>query len=103
MTIQALPQRVVIPGFVARFVHTDTMTLAYWEVEKDAVLPLHAHLHEQVTQVEEGSFEMTVDGVTQTYGPGELVVIPAYVEHSGRALTDCRLFDIFSPVREDYR
>jgi quercetin dioxygenase-like cupin family protein len=93
----------VIPGFTARFIHTSAMTLGYWEVKQGAVLPNHSHLHEQVTQVEEGQFELTIDGVTRTYTKGMVAVIPPHVEHSGKALTDCRLFDIFQPVREDYK
>jgi hypothetical protein len=30
-------------------------------------------------------------------------IIPGGVEHSGRTLTTCRVIDIFSPAREDYR
>lgn len=93
----------VINGFTARFIHTSSMTLGYWDVAKGAVLPNHSHLHEQVTQVEEGEFQLTVNGDTQIYTKGMVAVIPPYVEHSGVALTDCKLFDIFQPVREDYK
>lgn len=93
----------VIKGFMARFIHTETMTLGFWEVEKGAVLPLHQHIHEQVTQVEEGQFQLTVNGETKIYVKGMVAVIPPNTEHGGVALTDCKLFDIFSPVREDYK
>lgn len=93
----------VIEGYKARFIHTETMTLGFLEVKKDAVLPLHKHIHEQVTQVEEGQFQLTVDGETKIYTRGMVAVIPPNVEHGGIALTDCKLFDIFSPVREDYK
>lgn len=46
---------------------------------------------------------MTIDGKTSVFGEGQVVVIPPHVEHGGVALTDCRIFDIFSPVREDYK
>ncbi|RZM24284.1 MAG: cupin domain-containing protein [Pedobacter sp.] len=93
----------VIKGFNARFIHTSAMTLGYWDVEKGSVLPNHSHMHEQVTQVEDGEFQLTVNGDTRTYTKGMVAVIPPYVEHGGIALTDCRLFDIFQPVREDYK
>ena len=34
---------------------------------------------------------------------GKALIIPSSVEHSGRALTDCRVIEVFHPVREDYR
>ena len=30
-------------------------------------------------------------------------LIPGNVMHGGLTLTDCRVFDLFAPVREDYR
>ncbi|UYQ95012.1 cupin domain-containing protein [Chitinophaga horti] len=103
ITIKDIAPVAVIPGFTARFVHTDTVTLAYWDILPGSRLPVHKHLHEQITQVEEGSFELTVDAVTQVYTKGMVVVIPSMVEHGGVALTACKLFDIFTPVREDYK
>jgi len=91
------------PGFRARFVHGDTMTLAYWDIAKGASLPQHAHVHEQVVSMIEGEFELTVAGSMRTLVAGTVVVIPSNVPHSGRALTDCRIIDAFHPVREDYR
>lgn len=93
----------ILPGFRAKFVHTDNITLSYWDVDKGAVLPLHKHIHEQVTQVEEGEFELTIAGETKIYTKGMVAVIPSMVEHGGVALSDCKLSDIFSPVREDYK
>jgi quercetin dioxygenase-like cupin family protein len=101
--ISQLPEKEIKQGFKARFVHTEQTTLGFWTAEKGAVLPMHAHFHEQVTQVLKGKFEMTIDGKTQIYGKGDLVVIPSNVIHGGVALTDCQIFDIFSPVREDYK
>lgn len=98
-----IERREILPGFQARFVHTDNMTLSYWDVTKGAVLPLHKHIHEQVTQVEEGEFELTIAGETRVYTKGMVAVIPSLAEHGGVALTDCKIFDIFSPVREDYK
>lgn len=103
ITISDIAPVNVIKGFSAKFIHTETMTLGFWEVEKGAVMPIHQHIHEQVTQVEDGEFQLTINGETKTYTKGMTAVIPPNVEHGGVALTYCRLFDIFSPVREDYK
>ena len=78
-------------------------TFAYWEIEADAPLPEHSHPHEQVANLLEGEFELTIDGRTERVQAGAVAVIPPNVPHSGRALTACRILDVFSPVREDYR
>ena len=90
-----IQEREMVPGFRARFVHTDRMTCAYWTITAGALLPEHAHPHEQVTNVIRGRFEMTVDGETQTIEPGSLLVIPSGAKHRGRALTDCFILDVF--------
>lgn len=91
------------PGFKGRFVHSDHVTMAYWNIAAGSALPQHAHVHEQIVNVLEGEFELTVAGETHTYKPGEVAVIASNVPHSGKALTHCRIIDAFYPVREDYR
>lgn len=98
-----LPQRVVVPGYRARFLHGEQMTVAYWDVDAGAALPEHAHVHEQIAHVLSGEFELTVAGEPRVLTSGTVAVIPSGVRHSGRAVTDCRLLDVFHPVREDYR
>jgi len=89
-------------GFTARMIHTDNMTIAYVDVEAGAELPEHAHVHEQVTNLLEGEFEFVLGGESIHLKPGQVVVIPSNVPHSGRALTACRILDVFQPVREDF-
>ncbi len=103
INLKDLPKKKILEGFEGQFVHTENTTLAYWEVKKGAVLPMHSHFHEQITQIIEGQFELTIGEQTQVCKIGELAVIPPNKMHGGRALTDCKIFDIFSPVREDYK
>lgn len=93
----------IMPGFSGRFIHTEHLTLALWKIRKGSILPLHQHPHEQVSQLISGEFEMTVNGEYQKAVPGELITIPGNTDHEGKALSDCVIFDIFSPVREDYK
>ena len=98
-----VPAREVFPGFQGRMVHTANMTLAHWSARAGASVPEHSHPHEQVVSVTEGEFELTVDGEPHRLTPGKLVIVPGHVRHSGRAITACRIVDVFYPVREDYR
>ncbi len=101
--IQEIEPKEIMPGFHARFVHTENMTVSFWQIEKNSVLQVHAHPHEQVSQVLEGRFELTIAGETKVMEPGDIASIPSGATHSGRALTYCRIMDIFSPAREDYK
>jgi quercetin dioxygenase-like cupin family protein len=91
------------PGYHARFVHSANMTFAHWDIEAGATVPEHAHDHEQVVNVLEGEFELTVSGESRVLGPGTVVVVPSNARHAGRAVTGCRILDVFYPVRQDYR
>ena len=101
-TIQSIESKELLPGFNVRFVHTDRMTFAYWDIKAGSVLPEHSHEHEQVATISEGEFELTIEGQTQKLVPGKIMVIPSNVIHSGVAITDCKMTDVFCPVREDY-
>lgn len=103
LNLDELTEREIVPGYRAKFIHADHMTLAYWVVEAGAELPEHSHPHEQIANVLEGEFELTVNGESRVLVPGQVAVIPGDVPHSGRAVTDCRLLDAFQPAREDYR
>ena len=91
------------PGCRAKFVHSEHMTIANWELKADAVFPEHSHPHEQIMIMLEGEFELTVGAETQLMRPGMTAVIPSDTIHHGRAITNCRAMDAFHPVREDYR
>lgn len=103
INLEELAAREMIPGFSAKFIHTDSMTLSYWDIKKGATLPEHAHPHEQATNLLEGVFELTVDGEAKVLEPGMVATIAPNAKHSGKALTDCRILDVFFPVREDYK
>jgi quercetin dioxygenase-like cupin family protein len=93
----------IAPGFFSRLIHTDNNTINFIEVTKGSSIPRHRHVHQQCSFAIEGKFEMIVDDVAQVLEPGIFAIIPSNAWHSGTALTDCKLIDIFSPVREDYK
>ena len=103
LKLSELERKELIPGARARFVHCDNMTLAHFEFEAGVLLPEHVHPHEQITNILDGVFELTIEGQPHRLEAGMVVVIPPDARHSGKAITDCRLFDVFYPVREDFR
>ena len=92
-----------MPGFNGKFVHTNSMTLAYWDITAGAQLPEHSHYHEQVVNVLAGEFVLTIEGEKIELSEGDILKIPRNAAHHGEAVTDCRILDVFQPAREDYR
>ena len=103
INLSEINPREMVPGYRARFVHTENMTIAFWDVTAGSVLPEHKHPHEQVSTVLEGKFELTVAGEKRVCTPGIAVVISSNVLHSAVALTPCKIIDVFYPVRSEYR
>ena len=102
-SLQDLPARSRGDGIELRTVHGEKMTIAYWSFQPETDLPEHSHPHEQIAMLQEGRFVLTVDGEPRELRPGEVILIPPNVSHSGRSITASRVIDIFSPVREDMR
>lgn len=101
--IENLQDKTLFKGFEGKLLHTENMTLSFWEIEEGSVLPLHHHHHEQVTHVLEGKLELTINGQTKICTSGEIALIPSNTPHRGKALTQCRVLDVFTPCREDYK
>ncbi len=97
-------QKELAPGIMARTFWGEQMLLAVVDLEPDAVLPIHSHMHEQSGIVLEGELEFTVGGETKVLKPGDVYVIPGNTEHHARTgSAGAKVVDIFSPVREEYK
>ena len=103
LTIRSIGVREIFPGLRARIVHSSRTSQSWVEIDEGATFPEHHHPHEQVVNVLEGTLELNVDGEVSRLESGDVFIIPPNVPHSGRALTACRVLDVFAPVREDYR
>ena len=102
-TLNGSEPKEIIPGFFARFLHTENISIVFWEAKAGSTFPEHSHIHEQIATIQEGKFQLTINGETKILEEGVVAVIPSNAKHSGIALTDCKLMDVFYPVREDYR
>lgn len=101
--ISELKEKKLAEGLIGRYIHGNQLSFGIVEIDKGGQLPLHQHVHEQITYIIEGILEMRIGDKTQTLTSGSYYIIPSHVPHSAIAHTDCKLIDVFSPVREDYR
>ena len=103
-TLASLPVKEIFGGTIrGHYTHLTKLTGGEVMLNAHTVVPLHQHPHEQVTYVLEGRFEFTVGDQTTLLEPGMAALIPGGVMHGGRTLTACRVLDVFSPARDDYR
>lgn len=98
----SIERQPMIPGYEARFIHSETMTLALVNAKAGSPLSEHHHPHEQITQLISGDFKLTVGGVLHHMKPGDVVTIPSNTPHSAYAISDCVIMDTFHPRRDDY-
>ena len=101
--LNSIEEKEIVPGYFAKFVHSENITIAYWNIKAGSSLPAHSHSNEQISSMIKGEFELTVDGTRHLLRPNDVFVIPSGIPHSGKAITDCKIIDTFYPVREDYR
>lgn len=73
-----------------------------FRLERDALLPLHHHPHEQTGYLVAGRLQLTIGDATHQLEPGDSWCIPGGTPHRAVALADCIAIEVFSPVREDY-
>jgi len=97
------PALVLAPGVSMRPLFGDGAMLNLLEFEPGASVPAHAHPHEQLGHVLEGTLLLTIGGVEHELAPGDAYQIPGGVEHGARSDGGCLVMDVFQPVREDYR
>lgn len=91
------------PGLTGYYTHGTKMTFGLVEIKAGSILPAHHHVHEQITYILEGKLDMKIDGKLCPLTAGMYYVIPSNVVHSAVAVTDCKVIDVFNPVREDYK
>jgi len=96
---------VLAPGIARRYIYSDKIMVAQIMLDKGAVVPKHAHMNEQVSNVMSGKLEFRFgdsgDDI-RVAGVGETVVIPGDLAHEVVALEDSVAVDLFSPPRQDW-
>ena len=101
--IKNIKPKELAPGITGHYAHGDKSTFGFLEIKKGSSVPLHHHIHEQITFIIEGQLDMVIGGVSYSLTDGMYHVIPSDVPHSAVAVTDCKVIDVFGPVREYYK
>ena len=100
-----MPKERVTEHIHRRLVTGERMMLAHVYLDKDAVVPTHAHDNEQITYVLEGAlhFWLGEDGSEEVVvRSGEVLHIPSNLPHKAVALEDTLDVDVFCPPRQDW-
>jgi quercetin dioxygenase-like cupin family protein len=82
--------------------YDDVIMMVKVKFEKDAIGILHKHIHSQVTYVESGTFETSIDGISKTLKKGDGFFAPSQKVHGVVCKEPGILIDVFSPHREDF-
>ena len=101
----AVELETVNPHMRRRIVTGERMTVARIYLDDGFLVPMHSHVHEQITQVISGKMRFTFGedrSVVAEYGPGDVVVIPSNVPHEALSIGDVEEMDMWSPRRDDW-
>ncbi|MEX3960408.1 cupin domain-containing protein [Trinickia sp. EG282A] len=100
-----LPVKALGESITQQIVNGKDLTLSLLTLKSGATVARHAHPHEQLTYIMQGTVAFRVGEALEhefTVRAGEMLHIPANVPHSAHALEDTLDLDIFSPRRTDW-
>ena len=83
-------------------VYGDRTLLAEFLLRRGAVLPRHAHPHEQTGYLVRGRLRLSIGTEEYEATAGDSWCIAGGVEHSADILEDSVAIEVFSPARENY-
>ena len=93
-----------LPGVQLWAVSLQKTMLTYFTVDANSSFPQHSHESEQITMVLSGALYFTVHGDTRKVGKGEVIALPADVEHAVFTLDEkATAVDAWSPVMKRYQ
>lgn len=104
LDVENRTSREVIPGVHLQTFWRAQQMVSVVRLDADVVVPAHSHTAEQCGVVLAGSVTFTIDGETRVLQAGDGYMVAGDVLHTAVAGPDgARLFEVFSPVREEYK
>ncbi len=100
--IDALKKTALVKGVEIKLVSGDKLTMVFYRIAPEAIIPEHSHPHEQIGTVIKGSLELQIDDEKRVVYEGSVYIVPSNVTHSGKCLeSETQLIETFSPPRDD--
>ena len=82
--------------------YDDQLMMVCVRFKKGAVGSLHHHIHRQVSFIQAGRFEVTIDGNKKVLEQGDCFFVTPGLVHGVVALEEGVLVDVFTPARMDF-
>lgn len=84
--------------------YNDSVMLCYFDLEKNAEIPLHDHDSHQIGYVVSGKIQF----ITETRGDflaqeGDSYVFDSREKHGARVLETAEVIEVFCPTRDEYK
>lgn len=93
----------VLPGIKLKtLVYGEKTLFTEFRMDAGAVLPKHAHLHEQTGYLTKGKIRLTIGEQVFGVEEGDSWCIPGNTQHTAEILEDSVAVEVFSPVRDEY-
>ncbi len=93
----------LFPGVVRRTMNSgDRTTMVEVTFAAGAMLPIHAHVHEQAGYLVRGRLVLQFGEEEREVQAGDAWVIPGDMPHGVRAVEPSVAVEVFSPVRTEY-
>lgn len=101
--INDIATREIVAGFTGKYYHANSLSIGWLDAKAGHTVPMHSHIHEQVSYVQEGKMLFVIEDEQFILEAGMAITVAPNLKHGATAITDCVLIDVFSPVREDYK
>ena len=101
----SVPAEIVNPSMSRQIISGDKLMIARIKFKDGFVVPLHSHMHEQITQVVSGKMRFWFGENkehTMELEPGDVVVIPSNLPHEALMIGEVEEVDTWAPPRQDW-
>ncbi len=100
-----IPVEKVTDKMERQLVYGDKVMVAKMKFKDGFLVPLHKHVHEQVTNVLSGTIRFWFGenkDETVDLNAGDVIVIPSNLPHEALMIGDVEEIDTWAPIREDW-